>query len=131
MSHCTLAQAFCSAACHWFGVVACKIHSVRMSFALPVCCTGPVVLLVGLMLFITQAEKLEGAQHGSMTGHLSSFLYTRSDGNGDAHPAITSGSVFIAEFCESLALLSKKETNPVILLEITRSICRTSLGRCL
>lgn len=77
MSPCPLAQAFCSAACHWFGVVACKIHSVRMSFALPVCCTGPAVLLVGLILFIIQAEKLEGAQHGSMTGHLSCFIYTQ------------------------------------------------------
>ncbi|XP_075880098.1 chitin synthase 1 [Nelusetta ayraudi] len=94
-----LLQAFCSAACHWFGVVACKIHSVKMSFALPVCCTGPVVLLVGLILFIIEAEKLEGAQHGSMT-----------------------------EFCESLALLSEKNTSLVILLELTRSICRTSLG---
>lgn len=75
MSPCSLAQAFCSAACHWFGVVACKIHSVKMSFALPVCCTGPVVLLVGLILFIIEAEKLEGAQHGSMTGHLSCFIY--------------------------------------------------------
>lgn len=75
MSPWYLAQAFCSAACHWFGVVACKIHSVRMSFALPVCCTGPAVLLVGLILFITQAEKLEGAQHGSMTGHLICFIY--------------------------------------------------------
>lgn len=77
MSPCSLAQAFCSAACHWFGVVACKIHSVKMSFALPVCCTGPVVLLVGLILFIIEAENLEGAQHGSMTGHLSCFIYTQ------------------------------------------------------
>lgn len=76
VSLCSPAQAFCSAACHWFGVVACKIHSVRMSFALPLCCTRPVVLLVGLMVFITRAEKLEGAQHGSMTGHLSCFTYT-------------------------------------------------------
>ncbi|XP_037549422.1 chitin synthase 1 [Nematolebias whitei] len=37
-------QAFCAAACHWFGVVACKIHAVRMSFAIPLCCTGPTVL---------------------------------------------------------------------------------------
>uniref|UniRef100_A0A672ZH61 chitin synthase n=1 Tax=Sphaeramia orbicularis TaxID=375764 RepID=A0A672ZH61_9TELE len=52
--------AFCAAACHWFGVVACKIHSVKMSFALPVCCTGPAVLLLGLILFITQAQELDG-----------------------------------------------------------------------
>ncbi|XP_054627280.1 chitin synthase 1 isoform X2 [Dunckerocampus dactyliophorus] len=92
-------QAFCSAACHWFGVVACKIHAVRMSFALPLCCTGPSVLLLGLILFITQAQKLDAAQQGSIT-----------------------------EFCESLVLLSQKNTTPVVLLEITRSICRTSLN---
>ncbi|XP_042343741.1 chitin synthase 1 [Plectropomus leopardus] len=92
-------QAFCSASCHWFGVVACKIHSVRMSFALPVCCTGPAVLLLGLILFMTQVQKLDGAQAGSIT-----------------------------EFCESLAYLSTKNTTPVVLLEITRSICRTSLN---
>nr|XP_040056443.1 chitin synthase 1 [Gasterosteus aculeatus aculeatus] len=92
-------QAFCSAACHWFGVVACKIHSVRMSFAVPVCSTGPAVLLLGLILFITQAQSLEGAQSGSIT-----------------------------EFCESLVHLSHKNTTPVVLLEITRSICRTSLN---
>ncbi|XP_022598862.1 uncharacterized protein LOC111220150 isoform X1 [Seriola dumerili] len=92
-------QAFCSAACHWFGVVACKIHAVRMSFALPVCCTGPAVLLLGLTLFITQAQKLDGAEHSS-----------------------------IQEFCGSLVYLSHKNTTPVVLLEITRSICRTSLN---
>ncbi|KAK2920302.1 chitin synthase 1 [Channa argus] len=92
-------QAFCSAACHWFGVVACKIHSVRMSFALPLCCTGPTVLFLGLILFLTQAQKLDGAQTESMTA-----------------------------FCESLASLSHKNTTPVLLLELTRSICRTSLN---
>ncbi|XP_061736231.1 chitin synthase 1 [Nerophis ophidion] len=92
-------QAFCSAACHWFGVVACKIHAVRMSFALPLCSTGPFVLLLGLILFITQAQELNGAHQGSIT-----------------------------EFCESLVFLSHKNTTPVVLLEITRSICRTSLN---
>ncbi|XP_039984615.1 chitin synthase 1 [Xiphias gladius] len=92
-------QAFCSAACHWFGVVACKIHAVRMSFAVPLCCTGPAVLLLGLILFITQAQKLDGAKQGTIT-----------------------------EFCESLVYLSHKNTTPVVLLEITRSICRTSLN---
>lgn len=93
-------QAFCSAACHWFGVVACKIHAVRMSFALPVCCVGPSVLLLGLILFITEADKvLAGAQHGS-----------------------------IVEFCASLVHLNNKNATSMIMLEITRSICRTSLN---
>lgn len=93
-------QAFCSAACHWFGVVACKIHAVRMSFALPVCCTGPSVLLLGLILFITEADKtLAGAQHGS-----------------------------IVDFCASLAHLNDRNSTSMIMLEITKSICRTSLN---
>lgn len=92
-------QAFCSAACHWFGVVACKIHCVRMSFALPVCCTGPSVLLLGLILFITEAQSLAGADQESIT-----------------------------KFCTSLVYLNNKNTTNLVMLEITRSICRTSLN---
>ncbi|XP_068167682.1 chitin synthase 1 [Antennarius striatus] len=91
-------QAFCSAACHWFGVVACKIHAVRMGFALPVCCTGPAVLLLGLILFLTQAKELGGDNHGSMTA-----------------------------FCESLVHVNQDNVS-VVLLEITKSICHTSLA---
>uniref|UniRef100_A0A668ATZ7 chitin synthase n=1 Tax=Myripristis murdjan TaxID=586833 RepID=A0A668ATZ7_9TELE len=92
-------QAFCSAACHWFGVVACKIHAVRMGFALPVSCTGPAVLLLGLVLFLTQAQELGGEKHAT-----------------------------IIEFCDSLFYLKSKNSTPLVLLEITRSICRTSLN---
>ncbi|KAM6977903.1 chitin synthase 1 [Aplochiton taeniatus] len=92
-------QALFSAACHWFGVVACKIHAIKMSFALPLCCTGPSVLFLGLILFLTQAQELDGAKHTS-----------------------------IISFCDSLAGLSQKNSTPVVLLEITRSICRTSLA---
>ncbi|KAK7913398.1 hypothetical protein WMY93_013609 [Mugilogobius chulae] len=95
-------QAFCAAACHWFGVVACKIHAVRMSFALPVCCTGPSVLILGLVLFISQSKTLAGVEEGS-----------------------------IVEFCGSLVNLNGKNTTSLVLLEITRSICRTSLNRYL
>ncbi|XP_022047702.2 chitin synthase 1 [Acanthochromis polyacanthus] len=94
-----LLQAFCSAACHWFGVVACKIHAVRMGFALPVCCTGPAVLLVGLILFLTQAQTLGGDK-----------------------------TVNITEFCENLKYQSLKNTSPMTLLEVTHSICQTSLN---
>ncbi|XP_072321978.1 chitin synthase 1 [Eucyclogobius newberryi] len=92
-------QAFCAAACHWFGVVACKIHAVRMSFALPVCCTGPCVLLLGIILFMTESKTLAGAGEGS-----------------------------IPEFCSSLVDFKGKNTTSLVLLEITRSICRTSLN---
>lgn len=69
-----MSQAFCSAACHWFGVVACKIHAVRMSFALPLCITGPAVLLVGLAFFIAQIEQIDGSK--SITGEHFYFKYT-------------------------------------------------------
>nr|XP_054588166.1 chitin synthase 1 [Nothobranchius furzeri] len=92
-------QAFCSAACHWFGVVACKIHALRMAFALPLCLTGPTVLGLGLLLFLTQAAKLDEGQSGN-------------------YP----------EFCDSLVYLSSKNTTPIALLEVTKSICRTSLN---
>lgn len=91
-------QAFFSAVCHWFGVVACKIHAVRMSFALPLCCTGPAVLLLGLTLFLTGAGYLDGASADGMN-----------------------------EFCESLELLKYKNTT-VVLLELSWSICQTSLN---
>ncbi|XP_076012206.1 chitin synthase 1 [Genypterus blacodes] len=92
-------QAFCAAACHWFGVVACKIHAVRMSFAVPLCCTGPAVLMLALVLFMTESQKLPGTPPSN-----------------------------VSELCDSLAALSNKNTTNVVLLEITRSICRTSLN---
>ncbi|CAL8243471.1 unnamed protein product [Lota lota] len=91
-------QAFCSASCHWFGVVACKIHSVKMSFALPVSCTGPAVLLLGILLFLTHADSLN--EHGSSN---------------------------IMDFCDNLVHLRKTNTS-IVMLEISKSICRTSLN---
>ncbi|KAJ8013713.1 hypothetical protein DPEC_G00032640 [Dallia pectoralis] len=92
-------QGFFSAACHWFGLVACKIHSVRMSFAFPVCVTGPTVLILGMILFVTQPQKLAGADTSS-----------------------------IPDFCSSLVELSTRNDSSVVILEITKSICRTSLN---
>lgn len=133
-----LSKAFCSAACHWFGVVACKIHAVKMSFALPVCCTGPAVLLLGLTLFLIQVQKLDGAEQGSMAGEFSSpssFLHDLNSCLWSAQTACCQCDLnvlnFIVEFCESLVQVSHRNTTPVVLLEITRSICRTSLGRCI
>uniref|UniRef100_A0A3B5QCS4 chitin synthase n=1 Tax=Xiphophorus maculatus TaxID=8083 RepID=A0A3B5QCS4_XIPMA len=92
-------QAFCSAASHWFGVVACKINAVRMSFALPMCCTGPAVLGLVLVLFLTQAESFNSAD-----------------------------AIGINDFCRNLHLLKDKNTTNVVMLEMFRSICRTSLN---
>ncbi|XP_038128265.1 chitin synthase 1 isoform X2 [Cyprinodon tularosa] len=92
-------QAFCSAACHWFGVVACKIHAVRMSFALPLCATGPAVLLLGLILLLTQGQNFVDIKYKNIT-----------------------------EFCTHLHLATDKNTTNVPLFEMTRSICSTSLN---
>ncbi|XP_072526167.1 chitin synthase 1 [Salminus brasiliensis] len=102
-------QAFCSAACHWFGVVACKIHAVRMSFAFPVSLTGPATLILGLTLFLTKAGNLDvGAE-------IAYFNYTPIN-----NPFLN--------FCSGLDQLKDSNRTPVVLLELSNSICRTSLN---
>ncbi|XP_036439164.1 chitin synthase 1 [Colossoma macropomum] len=102
-------QAFCSAACHWFGVVACKIHAVRMSFAFPVSLTGPVTLIIGLALFLTKAGNLD------VGTHIIYANYTPID-----NPFL--------DFCAGLKKLQNSNTTSVVLLELSNSICRTSLN---
>ncbi|KAA0717532.1 hypothetical protein E1301_Tti021139 [Triplophysa tibetana] len=105
-------QAFCSAACHWFGVVACKIHSVRFSFALPVSFSGPATLILGITLFLAQAEKL---YNFSEVATVQNYLGV----NNTFWP-----------FCSKLAEIKVKNYTPVMLvmLEISNSICKTSLN---
>lgn len=93
-------QAVCSALCHWFGVVACKIHSVKSSFAIPLFLTGPATLMLGLILFLIQ----DSPQH-----------LTEMDG--------------IREVCKNLPLLLDPNRNKTdTMIEISWSICRTSLN---
>lgn len=106
-------QAFCSAACHWFGVVACKIHAVRMSFAFPVTMTGPVTLIVGLTLFLTKAGNLEE----SAEAEYFSFF---TDNYTLYNPFL--------DFCTSLKTLEVTNSTPIVLLELSNSICKTSLN---
>uniref|UniRef100_A0A673J3M7 chitin synthase n=1 Tax=Sinocyclocheilus rhinocerous TaxID=307959 RepID=A0A673J3M7_9TELE len=94
-------QAFCSAACHWFGVVACKIHSMTFAFALPVSLTGPATLILGMILFLTQAE-------------ISADNFTVKTP--------------FWPFCHELETLKDVNTTPVVMLEISYSICKTSLN---
>ncbi|XP_066506270.1 chitin synthase 1 [Hoplias malabaricus] len=102
-------QAFCSAACHWFGVVACKIHAVRMSFAFPVYLTGPVTLILGITLFMTKAGILDDDVH---------IVYVN----------YTPINNPFLDFCAGLEKLRHINSTPVVLLEISNSICRTSLN---
>lgn len=93
-------QACCSALCHWFGVVACKIHAVRMSFAIPLLLVAPATLMLGLVLFLIRDNAL----------HL-------TDAQG------------IHEFCKKLPnLLDPNRNNTEVLVEVSWSICRTSLN---
>ncbi|XP_052429017.1 chitin synthase chs-2-like [Carassius gibelio] len=106
-------QAFCSAACHWFGVVACKIHSMTFAFALPVSLTGPVTLILGMILFLTQAESLVSSSQ-------TASLYTTGDNFTVKTP--------FWPFCHELETLKDVNTTPVVMLEISYSICKTSLN---
>lgn len=104
-------QAFCSAACHWFGVVACKIHAVRLSFAMPVSLTGPVTLIVGIALFLSQARILAVAPETSNFSEMKN----------------TSDNPFL-DFCKGLERLKVSNSTPLILLELSNSICTTTLN---
>lgn len=107
-------QAFCSAACHWFGVVACKIHAVRMSFAMPVSLTGPVTLIVAITLFLTQASTLNVAPKTS--------YFSVETGN------YTPINNPFLDFCTGLEKLKDSNSTSLILLELSNSMCRTTLN---
>lgn len=107
-------QVFCSAACHWFGVVACKIHAVRMSFAIPVSLTGPATLIVGMTLFLTQASTLAVAPETSYFSKVT-VNYTPID-----NPFL--------DFCSGLGKFKVSNNTPMIILELSNSICRTTLN---
>ncbi|XP_063047742.1 chitin synthase 1 [Engraulis encrasicolus] len=99
-------QTICSMLCHWFGLVACKIHAVRMSFAVPVALTGPATLLLGLFLFVIRAHLLETPET------------ERAD---IVNPFFG--------FCAHLKGLESEPRNAtVVLIEVCRSVCRTSLN---
>ncbi|XP_051945376.1 chitin synthase 1 [Xyrauchen texanus] len=102
-------QTFCSAACHWFGVVACKIHAVQFGFALPVSLAGPATLILGITLFLTQADSLSHLTESAAY----SFINITNP---------------IWPFCYKLANIKETNTTPVVILEISNSICKTSLN---
>ncbi|XP_073728978.1 chitin synthase 1 [Misgurnus anguillicaudatus] len=101
-------QAFCSAACHWFGVVACKIHAVKFGFALPVSFCGPATLILGITLFLIQVDNTD---HNIIT----------------SFPNFTIENPFWA-FCSQLANIKDKNSTSVVMVEISNSICQTTLN---
>ncbi|KAG5855060.1 hypothetical protein ANANG_G00044900 [Anguilla anguilla] len=92
-------QAFSSVACHWFGVVACKINAIRFSFAFPIFFSGPSVLIIGVALFITQSGDLDGIATASFTS-----------------------------FCSSLGNIKNQNMTAVVLSKISESFCMTFLN---
>ncbi|XP_073775417.1 chitin synthase 1 isoform X2 [Danio rerio] len=102
-------QAFCSAACHWFGVVACKIHAMKFGFALPVSLIGPATLILGMILFVTQSAQFNPSPEiaAIIKGNITNDFWP---------------------FCYELKSLSDVNTTPVVMLEISYSICKTSLN---
>nr|AJW72838.1 chitin synthase [Danio rerio] len=102
-------QAFCSAACHWFGVVACKIHAMKFGFALPVSLIGPATLILGIILFVTQSAQFNPSPEiaAIIKGNITNDFWP---------------------FCYELKSLSDVNTTPVVMLEISYSICKTSLN---
>ncbi|XP_053568222.1 chitin synthase chs-2-like [Bombina bombina] len=60
-------QAGTSVICHWFGVVACKMHSVRRSFALPLV-TTPIAVIIAVFCIFFTSEAAKQSTGG--TGYL-------------------------------------------------------------
>lgn len=114
-------QAFCSAACHWFGVVACKIHAVKYGFALPVSLIGPVTILLGIILFLTQQNHVVPPDEA-----ITAAVFADID-NSTQNISQKVATPFW-DFCSELKDFKDVNTTPVIMLEISNSICKTSLN---
>ncbi|XP_066552734.1 chitin synthase 1 [Amia ocellicauda] len=94
-------QAFSSALCHWFGVVAVKIHSIKCSFALPLLFIVPSVLFTAVAIFLTEFSEMKDSAHKE------DFNFTT--------------------FCQYLPHTNPINTTESMIAEICNSICRTTL----
>ncbi|MGH0128417.1 UNVERIFIED_CONTAM: hypothetical protein FKN15_058311 [Acipenser sinensis] len=65
-------QAISSALCHWFGVIACKMHAFRRGFALPTIFTTPAVFVAFLFMLGMRYNTVKGA---SGVGNFSLTMY--------------------------------------------------------
>ncbi|XP_069036070.1 chitin synthase chs-1-like [Lepisosteus oculatus] len=68
-------QAISSALCHWFVVVACKLHALRRGFIVPTILTSPAVLLAFVLVFVTRYET---ALSDSGAGNFSLSLFCQT-----------------------------------------------------
>ncbi|XP_031758804.1 chitin synthase chs-2-like isoform X1 [Xenopus tropicalis] len=93
-------QAVTSATCHWFGVIACKMHYVKRGFAGPLIMTTPAVCIALFIVFIDQYR-----------------VAAENFGN--------SGDFNITIFCQNLKLSDKNSMVQNLLLEVGQSMCKT------
>ncbi|XP_078503969.1 chitin synthase chs-2-like [Lissotriton helveticus] len=97
-------QALSSVLCHWFGVVACKMHSLKCSFIFPMLCTTLTVILTFTTVFGLQYKEAE-ARSGDIRSFDTPF------------------------FCHNLSVrLDENPSNAqLLLLEISHNICNTTV----
>ncbi|KAJ1155265.1 hypothetical protein NDU88_007999 [Pleurodeles waltl] len=68
-------QALSSALCHWFGVVACKMHSLKCSFAFPMLCTTLTVISTFMTVFVLHYKEAEARSGDVRTFDLPTFCH--------------------------------------------------------
>ncbi|XP_048456933.1 chitin synthase chs-2-like [Rhincodon typus] len=88
-------QGISSALCHWFGVLVCKMHAVRRSFAVPSILATPVVFFAFLIVLYDSFSKYGKADTFNLTA-----------------------------LCHNLKTSNNSDTVQILLLEIPRSLCR-------
>ncbi|XP_059504833.1 chitin synthase chs-1-like [Stegostoma tigrinum] len=88
-------QGISSALCHWFGVLVCKMHAVRRSFAVPSILATPVVFFAFLIVLYDSFGKYGKADTFNLTG-----------------------------LCHNLKISNNSDAVQILLLEIPRSLCR-------
>ncbi|KAM4770977.1 chitin synthase chs-2-like [Rhinophrynus dorsalis] len=93
-------QSVASASCHWLGVVACKMHYVKRSFAAPLIGTTFAVVAALLTIFIYQ-YKTEEEKHGNAKEFSKSI------------------------FCNNIKLNDTNSAVQNLLLEVNHNICQT------
>ncbi|XP_078503968.1 chitin synthase chs-2-like [Lissotriton helveticus] len=97
-------QAVSSAFCHWFGVVACKMHAFKCGFAFPMVCNTLTVMLTFMAFFAFQYKDAE-----KRSGDIETFS--------------------LPIFCHHLNVWPDKDSSKAqrLLLEISHNICNTTV----
>ena len=84
-------QLISSALCHWFAVVACKMHALRQCFILPLYLASLAVMALLIIPVIVYYQdyriSLNGTESVNFTGYCTEVVYARNQGlNGNVFP---------------------------------------------